>query len=340
MRNEAIKQYILIGSIILLLVTISMQLFVFFPGLLGAITLYILMREQFFKLTVIKRWPKGWTAGLFILLAIIVFVLPFAALIQVILPKFTTLVDNPARLTVTIEGLANKMKHLPRGFQINQQQVMEMAQKVTASIPDVLGATANMLTNAVLAFFLLYFMLVDGRKMELTILQYMPLKPENMDNMWKATRLMVISNAVGIPILAASQALVAIIGYAIFGIESYVLWGIFTGMASLIPVIGCMLIWGPLCIYLYSTGHAGAATGLALYSFIITGGIDNVLRFTILKRLGDVHPIITALGIIVGVPLFGFMGFIFGPLILSYFLLLIKIYRAEFSAANAENSLE
>lgn len=337
MRNEAIKQYILIGCIILLLYTVSTQLFVFLPGLLGSVTLYILMREPFFKLTVIKRWPKGWTAALFILLAIVIFVLPFWGLIQVILPKFTVLVNNPKRLDATLQGLADKMKHLSPSLQINQQQVMEMAQKLTAAIPDVLGATANMLTNAVLAFFILYFMLVDGRKMELTILQYMPLKGSNMDNIWQATRVMVVSNAVGIPVLAATQAAVAVLGYAIFGIESYVLWGIFTGIASLVPVIGCMLIWGPLCIYLYATGHGGAATGLALYSFVITGGIDNVLRFTILKRLGDVHPIITALGIIVGIPLFGFMGFIFGPLLLSYLLLLIKIYRAEFSGANIDN---
>jgi predicted PurR-regulated permease PerM len=55
------------------------------------------------------------------------------------------------------------------------------------------------------------------------------------------------------------------------------------------------------------------------------------LRFTLLKRLGDVHPIITVLGIIVGVPIFGFMGLIFGPLLVSYLLVLIRIYLVEFS---------
>lgn len=333
MRSEAVKQYLIIGIILVLTYAIGTQLFTFFPGLLGAITLYILMRQYYFKLTVVHHWRKGLTATLFILAAIVLFVMPLAAMIQVIVPKFVAVVDNRNTLTATLNGLAEKMKHLPPQFQVNRQQVMEIVQKVTAAIPDVLGATANMLTNAVLAFFLLYFMLVEGRRMEVEIKKYLPLKPENQGNVWEATRIMVVSNAIGIPILAASQAIVAIIGYYIFGIESFMLWGIFTGIASLIPVVGCMLIWGPLCIYLFAIGDSGHAIGLALYSFIITGGIDNVLRFTILKRLGDVHPVVTTLGIIVGLPLFGAMGLIFGPLLISYLLLLLKIYRAEFSTS-------
>lgn len=330
MNNTNVKQYILIGIILALAYTLGAQLFAFFPGLLGAVTLYILMREYYFRLTVIKRWRKGLTAALFILGALLIGVLPIVGMVQVILPKFTTLIDNQDAVNQTLQGLAVKMKRLPSYMQINQQQVTQAIQKITSAIPDVLGATANMLTNAVLAFFLLYFMLVDGRKMELAINKYLPLKDTNVDNIWEATRTMVISNAIGIPVLAACQAVIAMIGYAIFGIDEYILWGIFTGLASLVPVVGCMLIWGPLCAYLFATAHPAAAIGLAIYSFVLTGGIDNVLRFTILKRLGDVHPIITTLGIIVGLPLFGFMGLIFGPLLVSYLLLLVKIYRVEF----------
>ncbi len=330
MNNTAVKQFVLIGIILVLAYVLGAQMFAFFPGLLGAVTLYILMREYFFKLTVIKHYNKSLIASLFILASIVVIVLPVAGIVQVILPKFAGIIDNQAAITETLKELSQKTKNLPPFMRINQQQVMQVMQKIAAEVPGVLGATANMLTNTVLAFFLLYFMLVDGRKMEMSIKKYLPLKDTNIDNMWTSTRTMVISNAIGIPVLAGCQAIVAIIGYAIFGIDEFVLWGILTGVASLVPVIGCMLVWGPLCIYLFATAHPAAAIGLAIYSFVITGGIDNVLRFTILKKLGDVHPIITTLGIIVGLPMFGFMGLIFGPLLLSYLLLLIQIYRVEF----------
>jgi predicted PurR-regulated permease PerM len=206
-----------------------------------------------------------------------------------------------------------------------------MVQRATTSVPTVLNATLNMLTNAILAFFLLYYMLVDGRKMEYTVQKYIPLKDTNIDDIWEATRVMVVSNAIGIPVLAASQAIVSILGYYMFGIEEYVLWGVITGVFSLVPIIGTAVVWIPLCVYLYAIDRSGQGTGLLLYSLLITGSVDNILRFTILRRLGDIHPITTALGIMVGIPLFGFMGFIFGPMLISYFLLLVKIYRVEFS---------
>ena len=185
-------------------------------------------------------------------------VLPVAGIVQVIVPKFAGIIDNQAAITKTLQELSQKTKSLPPFMRVNQQQVMQIVQKIAAEVPGVLGATANMLTNAVLAFFLLYFMLVDGRKMEMSIKKYLPLKERNIDNMWTSTRTMVISNAIGIPVLAGCQAIVAIIGYAIFGIDEYILWGILTGVASLVPVVGCMLVWGPLCIYLFATAHPAA----------------------------------------------------------------------------------
>jgi predicted PurR-regulated permease PerM len=100
----------------------------------------------------------------------------------------------------------------------------------------------------------------------------------------------------------------------------------------MIPVIGTAVIFVPLVAYLYATGHGGQATGVLLYSALVIANVDNVMRFTLLKKLGDVHPVITVLGVLIGVPLFGFMGLIFGPLLLSYMMLLIRIYRVEFPA--------
>jgi len=83
---------------------------------------------------------------------------------------------------------------------------------------------------------------------------------------------------------------------------------------------------------LVAKGETGHAIGLLLYAVVMIN-VDHLLRFTLLKKIGNVHPVITALGIIVGVPIFGLMGFIFGPLLISYLLLLISVYRIEFSHA-------
>lgn len=331
LSKENLKQLVLIALILIVGLTLAWNLYAFFPGLLGAITLYILMREYYFKLTDERGWKKWVAATTFIIGSILLFVLPIVLLFQVLFPKFNNLLSKTGQLTQVLDTLAQKLKEFDIPLSINPEQIMNLVQNVSSSIPSFLGATANLLTNGVLAFFLLYFMLIDGKKMEQKLQQYIPLREQNIDDIWQATRVMVTSNAIGIPTLAASQALAAIIGYWIFGVDSYVMWGVITGIFSVVPILGCMIVWLPLCIYLFAMGNDGAAIGLAIYSFVITGGVDNVLRFTILKKLGDIHPVTTTLGIIVGVPIFGFMGFIFGPLLISYLILLIRVYRVEFS---------
>lgn len=331
LNTAQLKQYLLVGLIIGLVWLLGSQLFDYFPGVLGAITFYILLRQWYFKLTVVKGWKKWLAALLFLVGALLVFVLPFAAIILMLAPKASYVIHNTDQLTASLTTLSAKMQQYIPGFKLGNDQLKSVAQKASASLPRLLGSTLNTFTNLVLCFFLLYFMLVDGRRMERRVQEFLPLKDENINGIWLATRNMVFSNAIGIPLLAMAQAFVAAIGYKIFGIPDFMLWAVLTGIFSMIPVIGTAVICGPLVIYLIGTGQVGPGIGLAIYSLAVIGTMDNILRFTILKRLGDVHPIITVFGILVGVPIFGFMGFIFGPLLVSYLLLLIKIYAVEFS---------
>jgi len=340
LSNENLKQFLLLAFIILLTVVLGRQVVTFIPGVLGGITMYILMREHFFRLTVIRNWKKWSTATLFIVGAIVVFVFPIALCAQLLLPKFYAIIHDPQRLNQLLGTITGKLQEFIPQLKVNEGQMEGMVQRAAASVPTLLSATATVVTNLVLAFFLLYFMLVDGRKMERKIQRYIPLKEENIDSIWEATRVMVVSNAIGIPVLAFGQAIVAAVGYYIFRVEEALLWGVITGIFSILPVVGSAIVWAPLCVYLFVTDRVGASIGLLLYSAMITSSVDNVLRFTLLKKLGDVHPIITVFGVIVGIPLFGFMGLIFGPLLISYLLLLVQIYRVEFSNRPASNGTE
>jgi predicted PurR-regulated permease PerM len=93
-------------------------------------------------------------------------------------------------------------------------------------------------------------------------------------------------------------------------------------------------------IYTYAIGETWQATWLLIYSIVVTGNIDYIARVTFLKKFGNVHPVITILGVIVGLGLFGFVGLIFGPLLLSYIVLLFKIYMNEFIDIHSSQELE
>ena len=121
-----------------------------------------------------------------------------------------------------------------------------------------------------------------------------------------------------------------LIGFLIFGVEDPFFWFVIVTIGSMIPFVGTALGIIPVFILELSLGNSFAAWGILIYGLIVVSSTDNIIRLYVLKRLDNVHPLITLIGVIVGVPLFGFIGLIFGPLLISLFLVLLTIYRKEY----------
>jgi predicted PurR-regulated permease PerM len=141
---------------------------------------------------------------------------------------------------------------------------------------------------------------------------------------------MVRSNALGIPLVAVAQGIVALIGFLIFGIEDPFFWFVIVTIGSMIPFVGTLVGILPVFVLTLSTGHSFQAWGILIYGFVVVGSTDNIIRLYVLKKLDNVHPLVTLIGVIVGVPLFGFIGLIFGPLLISLFMVIVRIYRKEY----------
>lgn len=328
--NNRLRQLILLLVIVLLALLLLNQLFVFLPGFLGAITFYILLRNTFFYLTIIKRWKRSLTALLFIISSLIVIAMPLYFSIQLISDKISVLLNNPTVLIDDAKIVVNKIDTLTGIQLLNEKNILTLQQKAADIIPSLLNSSAGILSNFAIMFFLLYFLLINGRRVEKFLDGFIPLKEENVDMLGKETKNMIRANAIGIPVLAIVQGIIATIGYKIFGVEDYGLWGFLTGVFSMVPIVGTAIIWLPLTAYLFSVNETGNAIGLLIYALVLITNIDYVVRLTLLKKFMDVHPLITVFGIIVGIGLFGFWGVIFGPLLISYFIILVKIYMNEF----------
>jgi predicted PurR-regulated permease PerM len=128
-------------------------------------------------------------------------------------------------------------------------------------------------------------MLIHGKKMEDFLEHFIPLKATNLAILSLETKLMIKANVIGIPLLATIQGLRGALGYWIFGIKEFLLWGFITGVCSLIPIVGTGLVWLPLTVYLFAIDHTWQGVGLGLYSLIIITNIDYVARITVLKGL-------------------------------------------------------
>lgn len=319
---------IVVGGLAALLL---LELYGFFPGFLGAVTLYILSRDGYLYLTEKRRWKKGPTAVLVLLSFLVCIGLPVWLSVRILSPKISTLFTHTDEVLRVLQSFSKQIQQWTGQELLSQDNIQSLQKFVTNFIPILLNSTATMLANLVLLLFLSYFMLTSSRKMERVLHTYIPLQDDNIGLLARETKNMVRANAIGIPLISIIQGCFAALGYRIFGMSDPILWGFLTGVFAFFPVVGTMIVWVPLVVAQFSGGHTGQAIGLGIYSLIVTGNVDYLARITLLKKIGDIHPVITVLGVIVGLKLFGFWGFIFGPLLISYFLLLCKIYYAEFS---------
>ncbi len=330
--NDNLRQILFLGLIIFIGILMLKHFYVFLPGVLGAVTLYILSRQPYRYLTNQKRWSKGWTSLLFILGYTVIICLPVYLAAILLTPKLVALFNNPVQLMVAVQTFSDKVYEAIGVRILDPENLKTALERLANNIPALLSGTANFLTNLLLMFFVLYYMLSNGDRMERYSNNILPMKQENRDILSRETVMMIRANGIGIPLLAIIQGLVSMLGYFIFGITEYGVWAFLTGIASLVPIVGTGLIWVPLVIYLFTIGQTGNAIGLSIYSLVVTGNVDYFARITLLKKIGDVHPLITIFGVIIGLSMFGFIGLVFGPLLISYFILLVKIYRNEFSS--------
>jgi predicted PurR-regulated permease PerM len=297
---------------------------------LGAVALYMLMRKPMFKM--VFDWKtKKWTAALIlIILSLGIIVLPFALIINILIDKLLPLLADPSSVTSAINQIDTFVQSKFRVNLLSAGNVEKLPGIATNIGSKVLGGTLSMVLNVVIMYFILWFMLMKGGEMERSVRSNLPLKNTNINKLLQEVRAMVVSNAVGIPVLAVFQGILAVIGYYLFDVEQPVLWGIVTGIASVIPFIGTTIIWLPVAILAFAKGDTTNGYWLLGWGLVIIGSMDNVIRFILQKYMADVHPLITVFGVIVGLNLFGFLGLIFGPLLFSLFLLLVRIYNDEF----------
>lgn len=339
--NHRIRQLLLLSIILLLLFLVIRELYIFIPGLLGAVTLYILSRANYFQLIYARKWKKGRAALLFIVYYLLLLGLPVYLAITLISPKLQVFLTDPSSYFESAKSSVILIQEKMGANFLSKESLTQLLNRVAALIPGMINSTANLISNLGIMLFVLYYMLYNGKEMEQYLSRIIPLKPDNINILASETKKMIKANALGIPIISIIQGLFAALGYFIFGVNEFAIWGFLTGIFAFFPVVGTMIVWVPLVIYMYVIGQDWQATGLLLYSLIVTGNVDYLARITLLKKIGDVHPVVTILGVIVGLGLFGFIGLIFGPLLISYVIVLFNIYMNEFvttDAANAEDS--
>lgn len=324
-----VRQIFVLLLIAFLGILIFREIIPYLSGVLGAITLYVLMRKWMIKL-VNRGWRKSLAAALLMFGSLIGILIPIALIVMMLTSKIGKAVANSEKVILAFKEQVNKFEEVV-GYDLSSSIDSDsITNWVSITLKSFAGGTFNAFIAIGIMYFMLYYMLTSRVKLNGLLSSYIPLASDNILTIGKESDLSVRSNALGIPLVALIQGVIALIGFLIFGVPDPLFWFVITVIGSMIPFIGTAIGIIPVTILLFSQGMEWQAIAMFTYGIVVVGSTDNLVRLYILEKLSSVHPLITLFGVVVGVPLFGFIGLIFGPLLISLFLLILKIYKTEY----------
>ncbi|MDC7999490.1 AI-2E family transporter [Aequorivita todarodis] len=327
---QIIRQIFVILLVLLMGSLIFRELLPYLTGVLGAVTIYVLMRKWMATLVNKKKWNPSLAATFLMFLSFVGILIPIAGIILMLTNKIGDAVQNSAEVIRALKEQLGKIEDKV-GYDLNSQiDPSAITGWISENLQSLAGGTFNAFIAIGLMYFMLYYMLTNRTDLRESLKEYIPMDRGNLKEIGSEVQAMVRSNALGIPLVALAQGIVALIGFLIFGVEDPFFWFVIVTIGSMIPFVGTLVGILPVFLLTLSTGHSFQAWGILIYGFVVVGSTDNIIRLYVLKKLDNVHPLITLIGVIVGVPLFGFIGLIFGPLLISLFMVIVRIYRKEY----------
>jgi predicted PurR-regulated permease PerM len=328
------RQIVALTGVLLLFVFLFYSLSNFIPSFLGALVLYIIFYPVMNYLHGKKKLNKTFVAILIIIVSILIIIIPSFLLGNLLIGKLEELLSGN---TLLITQLKNGNAYIKdyTGFNIvSPENIANMQNKAATLLPNLLSHTFTILLYICIMFFILFFMLYSWRSVTEMIVYYFPYKKENSELFAKELIAQTYSNVIGAPLLAVVQGVISIIGFYVFGLKEPVFWGAMCAFLSFVPYIGSALVWVPAGIIQLSMAEQWQGIGILIYGIVAISSINHIFRFIFQNKVAHVHPLVTVFGIVVGVDWFGLPGLIFGPILISYFFIMVKIYRIEYGNTN------
>ncbi|MBO0931366.1 AI-2E family transporter [Fibrella aquatilis] len=306
----------------------------------GAGILYVIFRSIFYKLVYRKKWNRTLVISGIIVFSLLAIILPFLVLSFLLIDR----IQYYAAHTDQILGLVKQVENLTHIKITSQENVRKILQQggtlASRQLPSLAGGLLDFLVIIGLMFFTLFYMLSDEETFKEGLRRYLPFKRDTLSDLGEQLRNNVNANVLGQVVVSFVQGVLTGLTLWIFDVPDAAFWGTVAFFMAFIPVLGTPLVWAPAGLIQLSQGNTSQGVGILLVGAIVITNIDNVLRITLAKRMGDVHPLVTLVGIVVGVPIFGILGLVIGPTILSFFIVLMQVFAKQNKASREEAELD
>ena len=275
--------------------------------------------------------PPGFASFVVTLLGAVLLIVPGVVVAGLLINQAQQVTQSVLGAPILEQLQALQIRGIPIGPKLAEVGSQIVA-AIGASAFGLVGTATRLTLNLTISFFGLYYVLKHPGDVWLDAHPYIPFSRENTEKLGKRFKDVTVSTVVGTGVVAAIQG--ALVGLALWaaGLPNGLFWGVVTTALAILPVVGSGLVWGPAAIILLTQGRTGAGVLMIIWGAVVVGGIDNFIRPLIYRRFSAIHPLITLIGAIGGVAKFGLLGLLIGPLALSYFFELIRMYRDEYLA--------
>lgn len=316
--------------IVLLGLGIVVAMTPFFVGLLGILVLYVLGQPMHARFTRVLPADR---AAVLVLVVIALFVLvPALIVLGLVLDQAPSAVRSFQENSV-LERLHNvRIGQIDVGAELGKAG-RNVVGWFSSQAFDLFGVAARSVINLVIALTGVYFLLSDGGSAWQKVKEYLPFSDASSELLRERFYSITQATFYGTIVTAVVQGTLIGTGFWISGIPSPVFWGTVAAFASILPLVGGAMVWLPATVVLLAQGDTTHAIFLGLWGALLVSNIDNVIRPLIFKKLSDIHPLTTLVGAFAGLRYFGLLGVLVGPLAITYFFELLRIFEKEYAVA-------
>jgi predicted PurR-regulated permease PerM len=316
--------------ILLLVAAVLLALTPFLAGLLGAVALYVIVKNPYEWLA--TRARPGVAAAITVVAALVLIIGPLGWLAAV------TIQRAPGAMSA---ALASPLLARLGTIRIGEVQLGSELAKTSGSIISTMssglgrlvGTATSVAINLSLALFGLYYLLGASSRTWEFVRQYVPFSARTADALRDRFIGATQATLLGTGLISIVQGVLVGLGFAITGLPEPVFWGSVAAVAAIIPAVGSTIVWAPGVLLLASQHRYAAAVTLFIFGFGLAGNVDSVVRPLVYRRMSEMHPMITFVGVLAGIRYLGVVGLLLGPLAIVYVFELLRFYREEYSSA-------
>lgn len=280
----------------------------------------------------LPRQNKSLAAFITTMAVLVIVIIPVVLLSSLVVREivgfYQDLDTGSLSIQPSIAALEAKIHTFAPDFKIDlTEQIKTTAQWLTGNLGAIFKGTVSTIFVFFISLIGSFYFFRDGKDFLAMLIKASPLPDKEDRIIFDRLAVAVRSVATGTVLVAIIQGSLVAIGFALFGIDRAILWGSLASVGALMPGVGTTIVTAPAIVYLFFTGDMLSATGLLVWSMLIVGLVDNLIGPYLISRGNNLHPFIVLISVLGGIALFGPIGFIIGPVVVTFFLVLLEIYH-------------